>query len=134
MKAIKFHPFEDADIAASRLAPLRSRTGVLWLMSSMVSLGIGVWLLVAAPLLGATRPSATSWSELLSGALTILITLLSLGKRTRAFRMAEIAVGGWLLITPWFISGGTWPSQWNASLCGLALIVLPAFLGKKPGL
>jgi hypothetical protein len=124
----------DTTSPESTLAPLHSRTGKLWLLSSCLSLAIGAWLLVAAPLFGVPAPSAGARSEQTVGALTILVTLASLGRRTRPVRMAEIALGAWLVITTWFASSGTWASRWNATACGLALIILSAFLGKRRGM
>jgi hypothetical protein len=139
MKAIKSpaHAFASAqDIQAgeeSTIAPLRSRTGALWLGGSVLSLAIGAWLLVAAPLLGVSMETPGARSEQVTGALAILVALASMGKRTRPVRMAESALGLWLVISAWFLESGTWASRWNATAMGLLMIGVSCFLGKRRG-
>jgi hypothetical protein len=139
MKAIKsslqaLGPAGDTGVVEeSTLAPLRSRTGMLWLAGSLLSLAIGAWLLVAGRVLGVSMSTPGALSEQVVGGLAIVVSLLSLGRRTRPVRMAEAALGGWLLISAWFLESGTSASRWNATAMALLLIVVSGFLGKRRG-
>jgi hypothetical protein len=124
----------DGATHGSILAPIRSRTGMLWLLGSVVSLAIGAWLLVGSQLFGIPSSAPAARSDQLSGAFVILMTLVSMTPRTRPLRLANVAAGGWLLITSWFVSGGSDVSRANSMIMGLMLIVLSAFLGKRRGL
>ena len=113
------------------LAPLSSRTGILWLVGACLSLGAGIWLMVSSRVLGLASDAPAAINDQLVGALSVLVTLVSLTNYTRPARIGNAALGLWLLISAWFLSGGTFESRWSSTAVAAIIIAASMFIGQR---
>jgi hypothetical protein len=132
--ASESYQYDTPKAGESILAPLRSRTGMLWLISSGLSCVMGAWLLIANHVFGIASEAPAARSDQVVGALILLTTAISLGKRTRPARIGNVALAGWLVIAPWFLSGGSTAARWNSTFVGFVILALSMFLGKRRGM
>jgi uncharacterized membrane protein len=83
---------------------------------------LGVWLMAAPAVLGATgRASDISH---LAGALVLTWSVIGFGEVIRPVRLLNVPIGVALLAAPWLVAGYTEASRWNGIIVGLALILL----------
>ena len=94
--------------------------GLPWTLG--VSLGLGIWLLVAPALLGMEGPAANS--QFLAGALVVTVSVVALGEVVRVARYLNIPLGAWVVVSPWILSGAGGADAVSSTLAGLALILL----------
>jgi hypothetical protein len=113
------------------LAPLSSRTGILWLVGACLSLGAGIWLMVSSRVLGLAADAPAAFNDQLVGALTVLVTLVSMTRYTRPARIGNAALGLWLLISTWYLSGGTFASRWSSTAMAAVIMATSMFIGQR---
>ena len=86
------------------------------------SAALGVWLMFAPALFGATGRAADS--DHLVGALIATIAVMVMAEVIRAGRFLNVLLGAWIIVAPWFLSGATAGAKWNDVFVGVAVILL----------
>jgi hypothetical protein len=132
MKTIKQHlehPSSGLSHAGMEPAHDSARTTTWWLLGGGFSLAVGVWLVLSHRAFGLSTSWAVTRNDMMVGALSILVTLASMFRRTRPIRLGNAILGFWLLVTTWFMSGGSLMSRWNSTAMAIALILLSVPLG-----
>lgn len=94
----------------------------------VISTALGIWLMIAPPVLGTAGAAANS--NFLAGALVITVSVVAMGEVVRAFRFINIIVGLWIVAAPWFLSGAGAAGVTNGAIAGLALILFSIPRGK----
>ena len=80
------------------------------------------------------RGALTAWSDALSGAMVIVLALLSLDYRRVWAQWALGGMGLWLLVAPMVLWSPTVAAFVNDTLIGIALIALTVLVGGMPGM
>jgi hypothetical protein len=89
----------------------------------MLSIAIGVWLTFTRLSFGSSGAMADS--DHLVGLLVLTFTIIALAEVGRATRFMNLALGVWLITSPWLLDGIASPlAVWNGVICGALLIVL----------
>ena len=70
-----------------------------------ITAALGVWLMAAPALLGATGFAANN--NYLAGALIVTWSVMAFGEIARPVRLLNIPLGTWLLLAPWLLEGAT---------------------------
>jgi hypothetical protein len=96
--------------------------GVSFPWTLLVSAAIGVWLMGAPPVFGATGAAADG--DFLVGPLVAIVAVIALAEVARGLRFLNVAFGLWLVAAPWLLGGATTGSTANDVVAGLALIGL----------
>ncbi len=94
----------------------------------VVSAALGIWLMFAPAVFGATGRAADS--DHLVGALIATVAVIVMAEVIRAGRFLNILLGAWIVAAPWFLSGATAGAKWNDVAVGLLLIALSIPRGK----
>jgi len=94
----------------------------------LISAGLGAWLMVEPAVLGVTGTGAQS--NYLSGALVITWAVIAFGEIARPVRLLNIAMGNWIAMAPWLLSGHDAGSQWYDVIAGAALVALSVRRGR----
>lgn len=102
--------------------PAASLWGASWPWTLLATIAVGLWLLAAPDVLGATGAAADS--DHLVGGLIVTIAAVALAEPARSARFANVAVGLWLLVAPWLLDGTTSAGRASSLLAGVALILL----------
>ncbi len=97
--------------------------GVTAPWSLLVSAALGLWLMFAPSVFGSRGAMADS--DHLVGALVVTFAVIALAEVGRALRLFNLLLGGWIIASPWLLSGGTSTSTWNDVIVG-ALVVFAA--------
>lgn len=116
----------------------------VWLISSPLTLGYGEMELVGSgatrvtserglPSI-ATRGAALMWSDLISGALLVVFSLLSLSARRLWAPWAACFVGIWLLFAPLVLWAPSAAVYFNDTLVGALVIALTVLIPGMPGM
>ena len=102
----------------------------LW--AHFLNLGLGLWLIASPPILG-----YPDWpmilSDLASGALVLLFSLLSLSRHMAWARFANATVGVWLLFAPLIFWAPTAAGYLNDTLVGALVIGFSVLVRPTPG-
>jgi nucleoside-diphosphate-sugar epimerase/uncharacterized membrane protein len=102
----------------------------LW--AHFLNAGLGLWLISSPPILGyADGPMIAS--DMVSGVLVVLFSLLSLSRRMVWARFANAAVGTWLLFAPLAFWAPTAAGYLNDTLVGALVIGLALLVRPSPG-
>jgi hypothetical protein len=108
---------------------LSRSTTTWWLIGAAFSVAIGAWLIVCERAFGLQSTFAAARNSRFVGAVAIAITLIALFKPTRPVRLGNAILGFWLLVSSWFMDGGTLLSRWNGTFMAIALVLLSVPLG-----
>jgi uncharacterized membrane protein len=105
---------------AARLVAALDLNNVPWTL--LLSAALGIWLMAAPAVLGATDAAADS--SHLAGALVVTWAVIAFGEVARPVRLLNIPIGLWIAISPWVLSGATGASRWVDVFAGLLLVAL----------
>lgn len=83
---------------------------------------LGFWLMAAPAVFGATAIAADS--DHLAGPLVAVIAVIAMAEPVRRVRYGNVLTGLWLILVPWFLTGGTMGSAINDAIVGVLLIAL----------
>jgi hypothetical protein len=114
---------------ATRLLAAVDMDNVPWNLPPCAALGL--WLLAAPAVLGATGSAAAA--DYLVGALVVTWAVIAFGEVARPVRLLNVLMGGGLLVAPWLLDGATTMSRWNDMLVGIAVIGLSVPRGHIAG-
>jgi hypothetical protein len=92
--------------------------------SVWINLLISIWLIIAAFFL--VPPSITrAWNEILFGSLLMIVSgWLMVEPRSRLAASFEIAIGAWLIASPFVLSYRAATGRLNDIICGIVTIVI----------
>lgn len=93
---------------------------VPWQLAGATALGL--WLMAAPSVFGTSGTAADSTH--LSGALIATIAVVAMAEVGRATRFLNVALGLWVAVAGWVLSGAGLPAQFNGLLVGLAVAAL----------
>ncbi|WP_213996562.1 vitamin K epoxide reductase family protein [Arsukibacterium sp.] len=96
------------------------------------NIGLGCWLMASIPRLG-YQSQAMIYSDLLSGALIVLLAFLALSWRLPAVRWASAAVGCWVLTAPLLFWTEAPAVYLNSTIIGTLVIAFSVLLRPAPG-
>lgn len=102
----------------------------LW--AHFLNLGLGLWLIASPPILGYPDWPMTL-SDLASGVLVLLFSLLSLSRHMAWARFANATVGVWLLFAPLIFWAPTAAGYLNDTLVGALVIGFSLLVRPTPG-
>jgi hypothetical protein len=129
------HPVA-ADAAGSAHARQRSTAALIvaavdlnnvpW--NLVASAALGVWLMSAPAVLGATGSAADV--NHLAGALAVTWAVIGFGEIIRPIRLLNVLVGLTIAAGPWFVAGATDLSRMNDVVVGMALVALSLRRGR----
>ena len=105
---------------AARIVAAMDLNHVPW--NLLLCAALGVWLLAAPAVLGATGAAANG--DYLAGALVVTWAVMAFGEIVRTIRMLNVLMGLGILAAPWMLTGDTEMSRWNDVIVGIALIAL----------
>lgn len=88
----------------------------------LASTAVGLWLMASPAMFGTVDRAADS--DNLVGALVVTVAIIALADVGRAARFVNVALGAWIIASPWLLSGGTTTATWNDVIVGVALILL----------
>jgi hypothetical protein len=98
----------------------------VWGMGAPVNLlaaaALGVWMMLAPAVFGATGRAADS--EHLVGALAVTFAAVALAEPIRLVRLLNVPLGVWIALAPFVLQGATSSGKWNAVVAGGALALL----------
>jgi hypothetical protein len=97
-------------------------SGVTLPWTLVASTAIGVVLMCTRLLFGTNGPAADS--DHVVGSLVVTFSIMAWGEVARPLRFANIALGAWLIATPWLLPGYTGTADAASVLFGLALVWL----------
>lgn len=104
----------------------------LW--ASFVNLLLGAWL-VTSPFTFGYRSAGMTWSDVVSGLLVIVFSVLSASRKFNAYaRWAVCFVGIWLLFAPLVFWSPTAAGYLNDTLVGALLIAFAVLVPMMPGM
>jgi hypothetical protein len=90
----------------------------------------GVWLMTAPFFFG--TESLFADSDHIAGALAIVAATVSMADVARACRYALVPLGLWLVLSPWFLPGGTAAGMAHSALVGAFFIACARPFSRKP--
>lgn len=102
----------------------------LW--AHFLNLGLGLWLLTSPPILGYPDWPMTL-SDMASGVLVMLFSMLALSRHMAWARFANAAVGVWLLCAPLLFWAPTAAGYLNGTLVGALVIGFSLLVRPTPG-
>ncbi len=115
------HVLWHGDATAGCEQPTSQRAEVPELPWSLVVIGgVGLWLMVEPAALGTLGAHATSTT--ITGALVIVIAVVSASEIARPLRYAAAPLAAWIIAAPWLLSGSTPTSHLADLLAGIVLI------------
>jgi hypothetical protein len=87
----------------------------------------GLWLLLSAFIL--TMTDAMAWSCGLAGAaVVILAATRAFGAYNRSWMSwVNVAIGFWVILSPWVLPTESEDAMWNAVVTGIAIVLLAAW-------
>lgn len=131
LETITEHPAEAHELLEryARSARLQHNQN-LW--AHFLNAGLGLWLISSPPILGYTDGPMIA-SDIASGVLVLLFSLLSLSRHMAWARFANAAVGAWLLFAPLALWAPTAAAYLNDTLVGALVIGLSLVVRPPPG-
>jgi uncharacterized membrane protein len=104
----------------------------LW--ASFVNLTLGAWL-ITSPFTFGYRSAAMTWSDIISGSLIVLLSVVSASRRLNAYaRWAICFVGLWLLFAPLVFWTPDAAAYMNDTLVGALVIAFAVLVTMMPGM
>ena len=95
-----------------------------------LSLALGIWLLFSPWLLGFTPITGAYWNAIAFGLVIAGMSLLALIEFHEWEEWADMAVGAWLVVSPWvlgFAIAANATVVWNVIIVGLAILGMAAW-------
>ncbi|MBA3342855.1 MAG: NAD-dependent epimerase/dehydratase family protein [Gemmatimonadaceae bacterium] len=86
------------------------------------SAALGVWLMFAPSVLGIDGTAAGS--NHLVGALVVTFAVIALAEVARSVRFVNVALGAWVALSPWLLTGASGAAAWGNVVAGALLILL----------
>ena len=102
--------------------------GVTLPWNLLVSIGLGLWLMLAPSVLGTLAPAAHS--DHLLGALIVTVATIALADVGRATRFVNVVLGAWVMVSPWLLAGAIASAVWNDAIAGALVILLSVPRGR----
>ena len=131
LETITEHPAEAHELLERYERSVRlQHSQNLW--AHFLNLGLGFWLISSPPILG-YAPGPMMVSDIASGVLVVLFSLLSLSRHMVWARFANAAVGAWLLFAPLAFWAPTAAGYLNDTLVGALVIGLSLVVRPTPG-
>ena len=96
--------------------------GVALPWNLLASIGVGLWLMSSPAIFGTVGGAADS--DHIFGALAVTVAFIALAEVGRVARFLNIALGAWIIASPWLLSGGGSAARWTDVAAGTALIAL----------
>jgi len=109
----------------------RDHAANLW--APFFGMAMGSWLVASPPILGYAEP-ALIWSDIASGLLVGLLSLLTLSWRLAPLRWAIAGIGLWLLMAPLVFWTASAAAYLNDTLVGAIVICLAVVARPAPGI
>lgn len=104
----------------------------LW--ASFVNLTLGAWL-ITSPFAFGYRSAAMTWSDVISGSLIVLLSVVSASRKLNAYaRWAVCFVGLWLLFAPLVFWTPDAAAYMNDTLVGALVIAFAVLVTMMPGM
>lgn len=88
----------------------------------VVSAALGVWLMFTRMTLGSNAMLADS--DHLIGSLVFTFSIAAFAEVARPLRAANYLLGSWLIVSPWILSGASWPITIADMVVGALLLLL----------
>lgn len=98
-----------------------------------ISLILGIWLFVSPWVLGFNGIDAAFWNAVAFGLVLVLMALMALFEFHEWEEWADMVIGVWLVISPWFLGfamfnagadGGAAVASWNMVAVGVITFLL----------
>jgi hypothetical protein len=89
-----------------------------------VNFVLGIWLMIAAFFLA--PPSVTrTWNEIIIGGALMIVSgrIMSIVRPAGSLSI-EVALGAWLIVSPFVLNYAAGAGRWNDIICGLMAIVV----------
>jgi nucleoside-diphosphate-sugar epimerase len=99
-----------------------ARRGLSLPWTLVASMAIGAFLMFTRLALGSSGAMANS--DHLIGSLTITVAIIATAEVARALRLVNVALGAWLVIAPWVLTGHSTVAAVVSLVLGVALIAL----------
>lgn len=115
-----------AGSTAARVIAAMDLSNVPWNLA--LSAALGLWIMAAPVVLGATGLAADS--DHLVGALVVTWAVIAFGEVARPVRLLNVLMGLWLVGAPWLLAGATPLSIWNNVIIGVSLVILSVRRGR----
>lgn len=106
------------------VSPATMVLGLAMPWNLLLSVGLGVWLMLAPSLLGSS--GAASHSDHFIGAMIVTTAVIALADVGRVLRFANLLFGAWVIVSPWLLRGTIASAIWNDVVVG-ALVILLSF-------
>ena len=112
-------------VHADVVSPMAMVWGVALPWNLVVTVGLGLWLMVAPFAWGSTGMAAHS--DHVIGALIVTVVMIALADVGRAARFVNVPLGAWVILAPWVLSGAAISATWNDAIVGgfVILLVVP---------
>ncbi len=72
-------------------------------------------------------------SDHLVGALVVTFAVIAMAEVARTLRFVNVALGAWVVLAPWVLSGAVGAARWNNVVIGIALGLLSLPRGRVRG-
>jgi hypothetical protein len=105
---------------AAQIVAAMDLNSVPW--NLLLCAALGIWLMAAPAILGATGTAANV--DHLAGALAVTWAVIGWGEIVRPVRLVNVPMGLIIAAAPWIVGGDTAASGWNDAIVGVALMVL----------
>lgn len=103
-----------------------------------VSLILGLWLVVSPWALGFTGTPVAMWNAVLFGVLVAIMALMALIEFHDWEEWADMAIGAWLVVSPWVLgfamtqavegaANATYAATWNVIVIGALTLAMAAW-------
>lgn len=117
---------ERPESPAARIVAAMDLNNVPW--NLLLSAALGLWVMATPAVLGLTGLAANS--SYLAGALVVTWAVIAFGEVARPARLLNVAMGLWIIVAPWLLSGATARSRWVDLFVGGLLIALSLRRGR----
>lgn len=89
---------------------------------------LGLWMFASPWLFAFTGQSMPAWNSYIAGAIVLILSLAALVNFTVWEEWINVAVGLWLVISPWLLGYANMTSMtWNQVIVGLLVVILAAW-------
>jgi nucleoside-diphosphate-sugar epimerase/uncharacterized membrane protein len=112
-----------------REASASALRGVTLPWTLVVSAALGLWLMLSRLALGTEPPLADT--DHLIGALVITVSVIAMAEVVRPLRFLNLALGAWLILSPWMTDGGSLAGMVSDQIVGVAILALSLPRGRR---
>lgn len=120
------HPDFDASLGKSTGSALRG-VQIPWTLATCALLGVA--LMLTRPVFGTEPPMAGS--DYLVGALIVAVAISAMAEVGRLLRFINVAMGLWLIASPWILSGASMAASATGIVVGIAVVGLSLPRGQR---